>query len=228
MVNRDMIMKGKIGVLLPIAALVAASLAPAATAQEVDNLLGAVTQSVLSNPRVNASWYNFEATREAQRSAQGGYFPSVDVNGEVGEENRDTPLIETGNYSRDAVRFSITQMLFDGFQTREEVSRLGYAKLSRYYDLKRASEEVALEATEAYVDTMRFQRLVGLAEDNYIVHRQIFDKISESRAFEKPPCIIKPFGYLRLNRINNFVFHPIVRPIIITVTNFWFCILLTG
>ncbi|MEH6591766.1 MAG: TolC family outer membrane protein [Halioglobus sp.] len=172
-------MKGKIGVLLPIAALVAASLAPGATAQEVDNLRGAVTQSVLSSPRVNASWYNFEATREAQRSAKGGYFPSVDVVGDIGEEDRDTPLIETGNYSRDAVRFSITQMLFDGFQTREEVSRLGYAKLSRYYDLKRASEEVAFEATEAYVDTMRFQRLVGMAEDNYIVHRQIFDKISE-------------------------------------------------
>jgi adhesin transport system outer membrane protein len=172
-------MKGKSRVLLPVAALVIGSLAQGAMAQQVDDLREAVTQSVLSNPRVNASWYNFEATREAQRSATGGYFPSVDVNGEIGEEDRDTPLIETGNYSRDAVRFSITQMLFDGFQTREEVSRLGYAKLSRYYDLKRASEEVALEAAEAYLDTMRFQRLVSMAEDNYIVHRQIFDKISE-------------------------------------------------
>jgi adhesin transport system outer membrane protein len=172
-------MKGKSGVLLPVAALVIGSLAQGAMAQQVDDLREAVTQSVLSNPRVNASWYNFEATREAQRSATGGYFPSVDVNGEIGEEDRDTPLIETGNYSRDAVRFSITQMLFDGFQTREEVSRLGYAKLSRYYDLKRASEEVALEAAESYLDTMRFQRLVSMAEDNYIVHRQIFDKISE-------------------------------------------------
>jgi adhesin transport system outer membrane protein len=148
-------------------------------AEPISDLRQAVTQTVLTSPRVNASWYNFEATREAQSSARGGYFPSVDLSAEIGEENRDTPLIDTGNYSRDATRFSITQMLFDGFQTREEVARLGYAKLSRYYDLKRASEETALEATEAYLDTMRYQKLVTLAESNYIVHRQIFEKISE-------------------------------------------------
>jgi adhesin transport system outer membrane protein len=164
--------------LVPVA-LTFGALAPGVIAEPVSSLRQAVTQTVLTSPRVNASWYNFEATREAQSSARGSYFPSVDLSAEVGEENRDTPLIDTGSYSRDATRFSVTQMLFDGFQTREEVSRLGYAKLSRYYDLKRASEETASEATDAYLDTMRYQKLVTLAEDNYIVHRQVFDKIAE-------------------------------------------------
>ncbi len=171
-------MKRKSSLLAPVA-LIFGVMTPAVIAEPVSDFRQAVTQTVLTNPRVNASWYNFEATREAQTSARGGYFPSVDLNAEIGEENRDTPLIDTGNYSRDAVRFSITQMLFDGFQTREEVSRLGYEKLSRYYDLKRASEETALEAADAYLDTMRYQKLVKLAENNYIVHRQVFDKIAE-------------------------------------------------
>ncbi len=171
-------MKRKSSLLAPVA-LTFGVLAPVAFAQPITDFRQAVTQTVLTSPRVNASWYNFEATREAQTSARGAYFPSVDLNAEVGEEERDTPLIDTGSYSRDAVRFSITQMLFDGFQTREEVARLGYAKLSRYYDLKRASEETALEAADAYLDTMRFQKLVKLAENNYIVHRQVFDKIAE-------------------------------------------------
>ena len=171
-------MKRKSSLLVPVA-LVFGVLTPAVMAEPVSDFRQAVTQTVLTSPRVNASWYNFEATREAQTSARGGYFPSVDLNAEIGEENRDTPLIDTGNYSRDAVRFSITQMLFDGFQTREEVGRLGYEKLSRYYDLKRASEETALEAADAYLDTLRYQKLVKLAENNYIVHRQVFDKIAE-------------------------------------------------
>ena len=150
-----------------------------ANAVPVSGFNEAITQSVLTSPRVNADWYNFEATREAQSVARGGYYPSVDVNADIGREERDTPLIDTGKYTRDATRLSITQMLFDGFATRDDVARLGYAKLSRYYDLQRSSQEVALEAAQAYLDVARYQKLVTFAEQNYVVHRQIYDKIAE-------------------------------------------------
>ncbi|MEH6585123.1 MAG: TolC family outer membrane protein [Halioglobus sp.] len=145
----------------------------------VSDFKSAVTQGVLSSPRVNSDWYNFEATREAERGARGGYLPSVDLYSEWGREDRETPLVDVGDYSRDATRFSITQMLFDGFATRDQVASLGFAKLSRYYDFKRASEEVGLEAAQAYLDTVKYQRLVQFAEDNYIVHRNVFEKIEE-------------------------------------------------
>ena len=67
----------------------------------------------------------------------------------------------------DATQFSITQMLFDGFATRDEVARLGYDKLSQYYNFKRASEEVALEVAVAYLDTVKYQRLVDFARAIY-------------------------------------------------------------
>ncbi|MCR9103649.1 MAG: TolC family outer membrane protein [Gammaproteobacteria bacterium] len=146
---------------------------------EISGLREAITQGVMISPRVNASWYTFEASREAERGARGGYLPSVDVYAEYGEEERKTPLVDFGDYTRDATRFSITQMLFDGFATRNEVSRLGFAKLSEYYNFKRASEEVALEVAEAYLDTVKFQQLVGYAQDNLAVHRKIFDRIEE-------------------------------------------------
>ena len=145
----------------------------------VSDFKSAVTKGVLTSPRVNADWYNFEATREAQRGARGGYLPSVDLYSEWGREERETPLIDLGDYSRDATRFSITQMLFDGFATRDQVASLGYAKLSRYYDFKRSSEEVALEAAQAYLDTVKYQNLVKFAEDNYIVHKNVYEKIEE-------------------------------------------------
>ncbi len=148
-------------------------------AQPVADFKSAVTQAVMTNPRVNAAWYNFEATREAQRAAKGGYFPSVDLSAEIGREERETPLIDLGSYTRDAARFTITQMLFDGFATREDVRALGFSKLNQYYELQRASEEVSLEAAQAYLDTVRYQQLVRFAEDNYVFHREVFDKIDE-------------------------------------------------
>ena len=63
--------------------------------------------------------------------------------------------------------------------TREAVKQAGFEKLSQYYELQRSSQEVALEAAVAYLDTVRYQKLVRYAEDNYIVHRQVYDKIAE-------------------------------------------------
>ncbi|GHD25183.1 TolC family outer membrane protein [Parahalioglobus pacificus] len=139
----------------------------------------AVKEAVVYSPRVNAAWYNLMATSEARRAAQGGYLPSVDVFADYGREERETPLIDFGDYSRDAVRLSVTQMLFDGFETRDQVQALGFDRLSQYYQLQGASQEAALEAAEAYLDTARFQQLVEYAKENYIVHRQVYDKIAE-------------------------------------------------
>ncbi|MEP0200686.1 MAG: TolC family outer membrane protein [Halioglobus sp.] len=171
-------MKRKLALLAPVA-LAMGVFSTQSSAQPITDYTAAVKQAVLTNPRVNAAWYNFEATREAQRAAQGGYLPSVDVIADVGREERETPLVDFGDYSRDATRLSITQMLFDGFETRDQVQALGFEKLSQYYELQRASEEIALEASRAYFDTVRYQQLVKAAEDNYIVHRQIYDRIAE-------------------------------------------------
>jgi len=145
----------------------------------VSSLKEAITQGVLSSPRVNADWYNFAATSEAQRAARGGYLPSADIYAEVGREDRNTPLIDLGDYGRDSAEFSITQMLFDGFETRDTVARLGFDTLSNYYIFKRSSEEVALEVAVAYLEAVKYQQLVKYAADNLTVHRQIHDQISE-------------------------------------------------
>ncbi len=172
-------MRSTFSVVAPVILAIGAFTGGAAQAQPVADYQQAVTQAVMTSPRVNAAWYNFEAAREARRGAQAGYYPSVDLYAEVGREERETPLVDFGDYSRDATRFSITQMLFDGFETREAVRQAGFESLSQYYELQRASQETALEATEAYLDTVRFQKLVRYAEDNYIVHRQVYDKIAE-------------------------------------------------
>ncbi len=143
------------------------------------NLKQAITEGVLISPRVNADWYNFAASGEAERVAFAGYLPRADVYADVGREDRNTPLLNMGDYSRDATRFSITQMLFDGFATRDDVARLGFAKLSQYYIFKRSSEEVALEVAAAFLDTVKYQHLVRYAADNLRVHRAIHKQISE-------------------------------------------------
>lgn len=147
--------------------------------QPVDNLRQAVVETVKENPDVRASWFAFEQSREEQRAAKGGYYPSVDLVADVSRVRSDTPITSSEDYSKRGARFTITQMLFDGFATRDEVARLRFNKLASYYRVREASEDTSLAVVTAYLDVYRYQKMVALAEKNYVAHRVIYDQIEE-------------------------------------------------
>jgi adhesin transport system outer membrane protein len=149
------------------------------SAQVISNFEQAITETVIENPEVKATWYDFEAAREQQRVASGNYRPRLDLNGEVGRERSETPSSPYDSYDRDSANLTLTQMLFDGFETKNEVERLGYAKLSKFYEIKQASERSALETGQSYLDVLRYQGLVELAKENYVNHKKIHDDIKQ-------------------------------------------------
>ncbi|GEM_PF-1678222 len=151
-------------------------------AQTVSSYGDAVVTALASNPAVTSAYYEFEATREAERAERGDLLPSVDLAGNYSWEERQTPIADFGDYEADSLRFSITQLLFDGFQSRDEARARRYEKLASFYDFEAASQQVALAATEVYLNTLLFQQLVSYAERNYVVHRQVFNKIAERAA----------------------------------------------
>jgi adhesin transport system outer membrane protein len=142
-------------------------------------MLQAARQAVASNPEVQARWHAFLAADDQRNVARGGFFPRVDLDAGVGQENRRAPLFDHGTYSTNGARLTLAQMLFDGMFTSSEVQRLGYAKLTRYYELLDASETAALEAVRAYADVVRFRQLVEIAKQNYVVHKQTTDLVQE-------------------------------------------------
>ena len=73
----------------------------------------------------------------------------------------------------------LRQMIFDGFATSSEVNRLGHAKRVRYYELQSAMQNTTLEFMRSYLDTLRYRQLSDYAKTNYVVHKQLFDRIKE-------------------------------------------------
>ncbi len=141
----------------------------------------AAQQAVLNNPDVQLRWSAFKGAVAQQDAARGGYYPRVDVAASAGRERLTQPNQPDSSFSRQNVTASLSQLLFDGFATRNEVRRQGYNKLSRYFDLLDASETTALDASRAYYDVLRYRKLVKLAEENYAQHKVLFD-LMEQRA----------------------------------------------
>ncbi|APE29538.1 agglutination protein [Halomonas aestuarii] len=163
--------------LLPLAAAVAQSLPPGLTSPGSSDLRQVVQQAISTNPEVMAAWNGFRASGNDVGVARGNYLPSVDVSAGIGLEDRE--LDGRGSYDTSYAELTITQMLWDGLATYSEVERLDRAELVRYYELLGASEEVALEATRAYLDVQRYRELVSLAQNNYRDHLRVFNQIEE-------------------------------------------------
>ncbi|WP_276571200.1 TolC family outer membrane protein [Billgrantia sulfidoxydans] len=134
-------------------------------------------QALTSNPEVKAAMNALSAAGHDVGVARGNYLPSIDLAAGIGIEEREGD--GRGSYDTDFAELRLTQMLYDGFATRSEVERLDRAELVRYYELLGASENVALEATQAYLDVSRYRELVRLAQSNYADHLRVYNQIEE-------------------------------------------------
>lgn len=151
-----------------------------AQAQNIpDPLVQAVRKAVASNPEVQARWSGFKAAGSERDVARGSYLPQIDLSAAVGNETRSVPGTNYGNYSSNTTQITLSQMLFDGMYTASEVKRLGYAKLTRYYELAEASETAAYEAVRAYADVVRYRELVDVATQNYVEHKTTALQVEE-------------------------------------------------
>ncbi|WP_295748834.1 TolC family outer membrane protein [Undibacterium sp.] len=143
---------------------------------QVQTLKDATQQAILSNPEVLARWHNFQAAGSEREAAAGGYLPSVNLSAGAGRDQNENRLGKS-DFNRNGATLSLNQMLYDGFSTRNEVKRLDHTRLVKLFELRDASESVALEVIRAYSDILRYRKLVGLAEDNYVRHRTVFEQI---------------------------------------------------
>ena len=130
---------------------------------------------VLTNPEVLAKWHAFKAAGGDVDVARAGFFPRIDYSYATGKEDLQQPGVADRDYNRNGHVLTLSQMLYDGFATSNDVKRLDKARLTRYFELLDAVEAAALEAGRAYYDVIRYRQLLLLAEANYVEHRSSYE-----------------------------------------------------
>ena len=133
-------------------------------------LRGTLEKALETNPEVTARFHAYRAAAEAIDIARGGMLPHLDLNAAIGRERREYTT-GTTTFNRTGVGLTLSQLLWDGLGTVNQVKQSNHESLARYFDLLSTVEETALEAARAHYDVLRYRRLVELAEDNYVQHR---------------------------------------------------------
>lgn len=150
---------------------------------QAQSLSEAMQHAMDVHPEIQAGVNSRLSADKQLRAAKGGYLPSVDLLGGYGREGSDnTTTRGDGDHWRTMTRgessLRLQQMVFDGFATQNEVGRQQATVNSRAYSLLGTSERTALDVAQVYIDVLRRQEMVRLAEENLRSHERIFDQIS--------------------------------------------------
>lgn len=161
-----------------LAALLALSMPLTSQALELKD---AVEQTLKNNAEVRMKWHTFRSSVEEQGVAKAGFLPSVDLNYAVARENNKIPTtsgsVTKQDFTRHGYTVAVNQNVFNGFITTNQVKQLDYTSRARYFEYLATAEQQGLEAVRAFMDVVRYNKLVGIAEENYAIHKGIYEQI---------------------------------------------------
>ena len=151
-------------------------------AVHAESLREVVEYTINNNPTVRAEAAERSAFEKRIDQARAGYFPTLDINAGYGYEQSDNPSTRgrgkgSVSESREELGFTARQMLFDGFLTKNEVSRQTAATNAEAYGVYGEAEFRALDAVRAYINVLRRQELLDLARENLEIHRTTNDQV---------------------------------------------------
>lgn len=156
-------------------AMIGGAIALTASSIQAETLREAIDAILQTHPEVRSNAYNTLGRQEEVKQARSGYFPTLDFSAGYGVQDIQEPINDT--LYPELYQLSLRQNVFTGLATMNEVDRQKARVRSGAYRLQGTSENTALRTTQVYLNVLRRQDLVRLAEENRDTHLRIADQI---------------------------------------------------
>ncbi|MDL1983523.1 MAG: TolC family outer membrane protein [Deltaproteobacteria bacterium] len=187
------VLRAELGILLNkpiffVAALLCITiLAPTTSESGTITLYQSVEQALKYSPQLHALTHSHQAAQFDLKQSRARYLPSVDLLLGYGlEQHSDHVTRQAGadpadtNWdSRGDATLRLTQKVYDGGETSQQVAIQKALLDSAHFQIQSAAQAVALNAVTAHLNVFRQRELVILAEKNLIVHQDIYQSLAE-------------------------------------------------
>ncbi|WP_255199248.1 TolC family outer membrane protein [Vibrio sp. JPW-9-11-11] len=141
----------------------------------------AVAIALATNPDIKSAYNQFKSAVKEADASSGAYLPSLDLDAGIGYEGIE-PASSTGRNDTDLTRkeatISLTQLLWDGNATLNDMDRTAAEAESVRYQLLADASDLALKITEVYLDAVKATEVLALSESNLAVHKEIYRDIT--------------------------------------------------
>ena len=130
---------------------------------------------LLDHPNIRAAAKTVESSRQEIRRAMSDYFPKISVSAEAGQEVIDSPaerqqgdgqLGKPSSRTAQRASFTMTQNLFNGFQTSSLVRTARLNKSLAQSTFRGTNQNTVFEGINAYINVLRQKRLIELSREN--------------------------------------------------------------
>ncbi|CAG22456.1 TolC family outer membrane protein [Photobacterium profundum] len=139
----------------------------------------AIAQTLSSNPEIRSAYNEFMSRNELIDASTGDYLPSIDLEAGIGYEDYDNKLGTKGEFDPRNAKISIRQLLWDGSITYNDIQRNKAETEAQRFQLLSDAQDMALKATESYLDVLRAQEILALSEANFAVHQRMYSDIKK-------------------------------------------------
>lgn len=160
--------------------LMATGVAFACANSYAQTLEQAVAITLATNPNIKAVFNEFKSAVKQNDAAGGAYLPSIDLDAGIGYERID-PADSTGRETTDLTRkeatVSLTQLIWDGSSTLNDMDRTAAEAESIRLQLLSDASDLALRVTDIYLDAVKATEILALSESNLAVHKEIYKDI---------------------------------------------------
>ena len=163
----------KLSTILALTFLSGIALTPVSYSETIQD---AVKTMIETHPDVLSAGYNRLGRDEEVRQAKAGYFPTLGIEAGVGKDWVQKPD-PSGDVSPQQIRIGLRQNIFAGFSTLNEVDRQKARVNSQAYVVQSTVENTALKTINVYLEVLKNEALLKLAQENLLLHQRISDQI---------------------------------------------------
>ena len=155
----------------------------ALTSLHATTLSQAVKTGISSDPEILSEVSRYEGKKSSVSLSQSGYYPSLNLGAGIGLEDnkRENPNSVQSNkkQTRKEASARFRQPLFEGFKTSSDVARSTADKEVVKNELYTLTENKALKIVKAYVNVLKTQKIIALAQTNLQTHKEILSSIEQ-------------------------------------------------
>lgn len=140
----------------------------------------AVAITLATNPELKSAYNELQSAIKQSDASGGAYLPSLDLDAGIGYEGIDPAESTTRsdtNLTRKEATISLTQLLWDGNATLNDMDRTSADAESLRWQLLANASDLALQVTNVYLDAVKATEVLALSESNLAVHKRIYRDI---------------------------------------------------